>query len=150
MRDLRKPSSVGWRKANTNGLGLRELPTGHGEKTMIIWKEFTFDAAHKLPNVPAGHKCGRMHGHTYRVRVEVSGAVGEWSGWVADFADIKEAVGPVLKMLDHSALNDFAGLENPTAENLAVYLWGRIKPWLPMMSAIEVRESLEAGVRYSP
>ncbi|MCE5279902.1 MAG: 6-carboxytetrahydropterin synthase QueD [Planctomycetaceae bacterium] len=104
-------------------------------------KTFRFEAAHSLPNVPAGHKCSRMHGHGYRVDVHVSGEPDPRTGWVIDFGQIKQAVEGVLGALDHRCLNEIAGLENSTSEVLCKYLWDRIKPALPLLSAIEVWES---------
>lgn len=91
---------------------------------ITIGKEFTFDAAHWLPNVPDGHKCKNMHGHTYRVLLEVRGQIDRHAGWVADFGDVKEAWKPVEKMLDHRVLNDIGGsLTNPTAEHLVMWIF---------------------------
>jgi 6-pyruvoyltetrahydropterin/6-carboxytetrahydropterin synthase len=117
---------------------------------VIIWKEFTFDSAHYLPNVPVDHKCGRMHGHTFKVRVEVSGDFAGDLGWVMDFSTVKDVVDPLVKMIDHTVLNDFMDLENPTSENLAVWFWNKIKPDLPALTAIEVQETCNSGARYSP
>lgn len=116
---------------------------------MNIYKEFTFEAAHRLPNVPEGHKCARLHGHSFVVRISVSGPVGEHSGWVMDFGDIKEAFHPLWKQLDHYYLNDIPGLENPTSENLAVWIWQRLKPVLPPLSKVEIRETCTSGCVYS-
>jgi 6-pyruvoyltetrahydropterin/6-carboxytetrahydropterin synthase len=116
---------------------------------MLIWKEFTFEAAHQLPNVPQGHKCGRMHGHTFKVRLEFTGEVGEWTGWVMDFADIKDVVYPIICMIDHTVLNDYAGLENPTSENIALWFWLKVKPRISELSAVEVQETCSTGARYS-
>jgi len=115
---------------------------------MEIWKEFTFDAAHVLPNVPEGHKCLRLHGHTYRVRVYVSGEPDDRVGWVMDFGDIKAAFEPILDRLDHYYLNDIEGLENPTAEVLARWIWQRLEPRLPMLSRIEIHETCTTGCSY--
>jgi 6-pyruvoyltetrahydropterin/6-carboxytetrahydropterin synthase len=116
---------------------------------MDIYKEFTFEAAHRLPHVPAGHKCSRLHGHSFVVRICVSGPVGEHSGWVMDFGDIKEAFHPLWKQLDHYYLNDIPGLENPTSENLAVWIWQRLKPGLPELSKVEIRETCTSGCVYT-
>lgn len=116
---------------------------------MEIFKEFTFEAAHKLPNVPEGHKCARLHGHSFMVRIAVEGPVGEQSGWVMDFGDIKKAFKPIWNQLDHYYLNDIAGLENPTSENLAVWIWAKLKPVLPELSRIEIRETCTSGCSYS-
>ena len=104
-------------------------------------KTFRFDAAHRLPNVPAGHKCAAMHGHGYRVTVFVAGEVDPQAGWVMDFGKIKGAVEPLIKQLDHTTLNEIPGLENPTSEMLAKWFWDRIAPDLPELSAITVAES---------
>src|SRR3954469_11219387 len=82
-----------------------------------VFKEFTFEAAHRLPFVPEGHKCARLHGHSFRVEVHVGGEVGAESGWIMDFGDIKAAFKPLDDQLDHRYLNDVPGLENPTSEN---------------------------------
>lgn len=116
---------------------------------MEIYKEFTFEAAHKLPNVPEGHKCARLHGHSFMVRIAVEGPVGEQSGWVMDFGDIKKAFKPIWNQLDHYYLNDIPGLENPTSENLAVWIWAKLKPKLPELSRIEIRETCTSGCSYS-
>jgi 6-pyruvoyltetrahydropterin/6-carboxytetrahydropterin synthase len=94
---------------------------------MRLFKEFTFEAAHRLPNVPPEHKCSRLHGHSFVVRISVQGEVGEESGWVMDFGDIKAAFRPILESLDHYYLNDIPGLENPTSENLARWIWIELK-----------------------
>lgn len=115
---------------------------------MKVFKEFRFEAAHFLPNVPAGHQCGRMHGHSYRIRVEATGPVGEETGWVIDYADISAAVKPIIDSLDHTILNDHAGLENSTAENLAIFLWKELRDTVPWLSQIDVYETPTAGVSY--
>ena len=102
---------------------------------MEIYKEFHFEAAHRLPNVPAGHKCARLHGHSFQVRLTLSGEAPEPAGWVMDFADLKAAFKPLLEQLDHYYLNDIPGLENPTSENIARWIWNRLKPTLPLLSA---------------
>ncbi|MDH4224935.1 MAG: 6-carboxytetrahydropterin synthase QueD [Deltaproteobacteria bacterium] len=115
---------------------------------MEIYKEFTFDSAHLLPHVPDGHKCKRLHGHSFRVVLTVSGPVGETSGWVMDFGDIKAAFKPLYKQLDHYYLNDIQGLENPTSEVLARWIWTRLKTSLPLLSAVEVKETCTSGCVY--
>ncbi|MCB1672773.1 MAG: 6-carboxytetrahydropterin synthase QueD [Gammaproteobacteria bacterium] len=115
---------------------------------MKIYKEFTFEAAHRLPNVPTGHKCARLHGHSFRVRITVSGPVGEKSGWVMDFADLSTAFKPIREQLDHYYLNEIEGLENPTSENLARWIWQRLLPRLPQLDEIEIRETCTSGCRY--
>ncbi|MEH6549956.1 MAG: 6-carboxytetrahydropterin synthase QueD [Pseudomonadales bacterium] len=115
---------------------------------MEIYKDFTFEAAHLLPNVPAGHKCGRLHGHSFLVRVAIQGPIGDKSGWVMDFADLKVAVSPIYDQLDHYYLNDIAGLENPTSEVLAKWIWDKLKPTLPELSYIEIKETCTSGCVY--
>lgn len=115
---------------------------------MEIFKEFTLEAAHRLPNVPAGHKCARLHGHSFRVRVDVRGEVDPHLGWVMDFSDIKAAFRPIHEQLDHNYLNDVAGLENPTSEVLARWIWERLLPRLPGLSQVMVRETCTSGCVY--
>lgn len=115
---------------------------------MEIFKEFTFEAAHHLPNVPPGHKCARLHGHSFRVEVVVAGPVGEQSGWVMDFADLKKIFQPLYEALDHRYLNEIEGLENPTSENIARWIWKRLKPVLPNLSRLVVRETCTSGCIY--
>ncbi len=116
---------------------------------MEIWKEFTFEAAHLLPNVPEGHKCRRLHGHSYRVRVIVSGEPDRALGWIVDFADITAACAPIKQRLDHYYLNEIEGLENPTSELLAKWIWDRLKPVLAGLSRLEVGETCTSGCSYS-
>lgn len=115
---------------------------------MEILKEFTFEAAHRLPNVPEGHKCARLHGHSYQVAVHVSGDVDEEAGWVVDFYDISAAFKPLHECLDHCYLNEIAGLENPTSENLARWIWDRLAPTLPLLTQVMVRETCTSGCIY--
>jgi 6-pyruvoyltetrahydropterin/6-carboxytetrahydropterin synthase len=112
-----------------------------------LFREFSFEAAHRLPNVPAAHKCARLHGHSYHVEVRVQGPVNAQSGWVMDFAEITTAFAPVREQLDHHYLNEIPGLENPTSENLAVWIWDRLRDALPL-SAIVVRETHTSGCVY--
>ena len=116
---------------------------------MEVFKQFSFDAAHRLPNVPSGHKCARLHGHSYTLAVHVSGPVDDATGWVTDFATIAAAVKPVLDQLDHHYLNDIPGLENSTCENLARWLWQRLKPQLPGLSKLVVQETASSGCIYA-
>jgi 6-pyruvoyltetrahydropterin/6-carboxytetrahydropterin synthase len=116
---------------------------------MEIFKAFTIEAAHRLPNVPAGHKCARLHGHSFRVEVHVSGEIDARTGWVMDFADIKAAFDPLFARLDHNYLNEIPGLENPTSEVLARWIWRELKPKLPGLSKLVVHETCTAGCVYS-
>ena len=104
-------------------------------------RTFWFEAAHNLPNAPEGHKCRRMHGHTYRLDVHVTGPVDAHAGWVVDFGQIKEIVGGVVDRLDHQVLNDLPGLANCTSELLAKYVWDNVAPLLKGLSAITIWES---------
>ncbi len=115
---------------------------------MDVFRVFQIEAAHWLPNVPEGHKCARMHGHSFRIEVHVSGAVGDRSGWVMDFADLKRAFQPLFDRLDHRCLNDIEGLENPTSENLARWVWARLVDELPGLSRVVVQETCNAGCVY--
>ncbi len=115
---------------------------------MVIYKSFTFAAAHRLPNVPEGHKCSRMHGHTFRVEVYVRGRVKPEAGWVMDFADIAAVLSPLAETLDHKVLNDIEGLQNPTSENIARWIWERLRSPLPDLCRIVVQESAESGCMY--
>ena len=115
---------------------------------MDIFKIFQLEAAHWLPRVPPGHKCARMHGHSFRVEVHVRGEPAPESGWVMDFAEVKAAFAPVFEQLDHRCLNDIAGLENPTSERLAMWIWEALKPALPALSKIVVHETCTSGCVY--
>jgi 6-pyruvoyltetrahydropterin/6-carboxytetrahydropterin synthase len=114
---------------------------------MEIFREFTFEAAHRLDGLPDGHKCARLHGHSYRVEVRISGPVAAEPGWVMDFADISAAFAPLKDQLDHRYLNEVAGLGNPTSENLAVWIWDRLAGSLPL-SEVVVRETCTSGCAY--
>jgi 6-pyruvoyltetrahydropterin/6-carboxytetrahydropterin synthase len=116
--------------------------------TAEIFREFTFEAAHRLPNVPEGHKCARLHGHSYRVEVHVSGSVGPETGWVQDFGDLKVAFKPLEDQLDHYYLNEVEGLENPTSEVLAKWIWDRLATELLGLSQVSVRETCTSGTVY--
>lgn len=118
------------------------------EKSMQVFKEFSFDAAHFLPNVPDTHKCKRVHGHTYRIRLYVEGPLDPLLGWVMDFADLKVVWNKIKDQLDHRLLNDLEGLENPTAENIAKWVWEKLKPELPLLCKIELYETPSSGVVY--
>jgi 6-pyruvoyltetrahydropterin/6-carboxytetrahydropterin synthase len=116
---------------------------------MEIFKAFHIEAAHRLPNVPEGHKCARLHGHSFKVELVVSGELGADTGWVMDFADVKRAFQPLYDRLDHHYLNDIEGLDNPTSERLATWIWERLKPTLPLLSAVVVHETCTSGCRYT-
>jgi 6-pyruvoyltetrahydropterin/6-carboxytetrahydropterin synthase len=116
---------------------------------MEVFREFTFDSAHFLPKTPEGHKCRRLHGHTYHVTVQVSGPVDPELGWLVDFADVEAAFEPIHAALDHRLLNDVTGLENPTSERLAEWIWERLAPNLPGLDHVIVKETCTSGCRYT-
>jgi 6-pyruvoyltetrahydropterin/6-carboxytetrahydropterin synthase len=116
---------------------------------MEIFKEFSIEAAHRLPNVPEGHKCARLHGHSFSVSIYVAGNVDNHTGWIMDFADIKSAFEPIYKQLDHYYLNEVSGLENPTSEILAKFIWQQLKPTLPLLSKIVIKETCTSGCVYT-
>jgi 6-pyruvoyltetrahydropterin/6-carboxytetrahydropterin synthase len=116
---------------------------------MEIFKEFSIEAAHWLPNVPEGHKYRRLHGHSFHVAIHVRGPLDPHLGWVMDFAEIKTAFAAIEDQIDHRCLNEVEGLANPTSENLARWLWTRLKPLLPALSRIVVRETCTSGCIYT-
>ncbi|MFK8067473.1 MAG: 6-carboxytetrahydropterin synthase QueD [Gammaproteobacteria bacterium] len=116
---------------------------------MEIYKEFSIEAAHRLPNLPDDHKCSRLHGHSFMIRICVEGDVDPATGWIMDFAEIKKAYKPVFDQLDHHYLNDIEGLENPTSENLAKWVWDRLKPELALLSKVIIKETCTSGCVYT-
>jgi 6-pyruvoyltetrahydropterin/6-carboxytetrahydropterin synthase len=116
---------------------------------MEVFKIFRFESAHRLPHVPEGHQCGRLHGHSFQVEIHVSGPIDDQTGWVMDFADIKKAFKPLYNQLDHNFLNEIEGLENPTSEVLARWIWRELKPRLDILSKVVVQETCTAGCIYS-
>ena len=116
---------------------------------MDVFKEFVFEAAHRLPHVPQGHKCSRLHGHSFHAEIHVRGEVGAESGWVVDFADIKRAFAPLHEQLDQNFLNEVEGLSNPTSKNLARWIWRRLRPTLPSLHDVVVRETCTSGCIYT-
>jgi len=115
---------------------------------MEIFKVFHIEAAHRLPNLPASHKCSRLHGHSFRVEIHISGELQPATGWVMDFADLKEAFRPVFEALDHRYLNEIQGLENPTSEMLARWIWKHLSPVLPGLSKVVIAETCTSGCVY--
>ena len=113
-----------------------------------IGKTFAFEAAHRLPHVREGHKCGRMHGHSFTIEILLEGEVDSPSGWHRDYGDIDDAFAPLYARLDHHTLNEVAGLENPTSELLARWLWDQLRPSLPTLSAVTVHETCVARCTY--
>jgi 6-pyruvoyltetrahydropterin/6-carboxytetrahydropterin synthase len=115
---------------------------------MIIFKTFTFDSAHFLPNVPPDHKCREIHGHTYTLTVYIEGPLHPELGWVADFKDIKDAIEPTVKLVDHKLINNIPGLENPTCEIFAIWFWDNIKPLVPGLKKVTLNETPTSGAEY--
>ena len=113
-----------------------------------LTREFGFEAAHRLPRAPEGHKCRRLHGHSFRVEVSVEGEVDPTTGWFLDYAVIREAVEPIRLQLAHFCLTDIAGLENPTSEHVARWIWERLKAALPSLARITVHETCESRCEY--
>ena len=110
--------------------------------------EFKFEAAHKLPKVPAGHKCARLHGHSFKIELAIAGPVNPDTGWFIDFGDLYDAWKPLYDVLDHHYLNEVEGLENPTSEVLACWLWRELAPVLRGLVAVRVRETCTSGCTY--
>ena len=115
---------------------------------MEIFKSFRFEAAHRLPHLPPEHKCTRLHGHSYKVDLHVVGEIDPETGWICDFAELKSAFAPIHQELDHRNLNEIEGLENPTSEMLARWIWQRLAPSLPGLSQIVVHETCTSGAIY--
>ncbi len=115
---------------------------------MEVFREFSFDSAHFLPLSPEGHKCRRLHGHTFHIGLHVGGPVDPERGWILAFADIEAAFDPLHEALDHRLLNDVEGLENPTSEHLAVWIWDRLTPSLPGLTRVVVKETCNSGCIY--
>jgi 6-pyruvoyltetrahydropterin/6-carboxytetrahydropterin synthase len=121
---------------------------GRTTHTVSLWKEFGFEAAHQLPHVPPGHKCARLHGHSFVLEVHVHGPVDQHTGMLVDYADIKQAFSPLQHQLDHHFLNEIEGLENPTSENIVRWVWERLKPTLPRLTRLVLRETCTVGCVY--
>jgi len=115
---------------------------------MELRKTFQIEAAHRLPYVPVGHKCARLHGHSWRIEVAIEGPIGDDTGWVMDFADLKAAFQPIYDRIDHHYLNDIPGLENPTSERLAIWIWNELKPRLPLLNELVIAETCTSRCVY--
>jgi len=128
----------------------RQMPVddNHLAQQVRLVREFTFEAAHRLPHAPEGHKCFRLHGHSFRVELICEGRVDPRVGWLLDFADIKKAFMPCFEQLDHRYLNEIAGLENPTSELLAKWIWLRVKPVLPLLTQVNIAETCTTRCEY--
>jgi 6-pyruvoyltetrahydropterin/6-carboxytetrahydropterin synthase len=113
-----------------------------------LTKEYRFEAAHRLPLVPPGHKCARVHGHSYKAEIEVRGAVDPETGWLIDFGVIDDAWGELHTLFDHHNLNDVPGLENSTCENIAIYVWAALRARVPALSAVTIWETFDSKCTY--
>jgi 6-pyruvoyltetrahydropterin/6-carboxytetrahydropterin synthase len=111
-------------------------------------KEYRFEAAHRLPRVPAGHKCARLHGHSFKVELAIAGPVSSETGWFIDYGDLDALWQPIHDRLDHHYLNEVEGLDNPTSEVLAKWLWDRLRPGLPSLERVIVHETCDARCEY--
>lgn len=112
-------------------------------------KEFRFEAAHRLPHVPPGHKCARLHGHSFKIEIAIAGEVNPKTGWLVDYAELDAVWAPLYERLDHHYLNEVEGLENPTSEVLARWLWDRMKPKLPQLVQVTLYETCDARCEYT-
>lgn len=119
-----------------------------GTDFIELVKDFRFEAAHYLPNVPEGHKCRRMHGHSFRGEIAIRGHVDAKTGWLMDFADLKRMVDPLVSRLDHYLLNEVEGLENPTSERVAVWIWERLAAGLPQLHRVTIEETCTSRCHY--
>lgn len=111
-------------------------------------RKYGFESAHRLPNVPEGHKCSRLHGHSFRIEVSIAGSTDPKLGWFVDYADIDAACRPIIDALDHRYLNELEGLENPTSENLAKYVWDRLTTRLAGLERVTVMETCQTRCEY--
>ena len=111
-------------------------------------KTFQFESAHLLPHLPEGHKCRRLHGHSFQAEIVVAGECDARLGWLVDYADLSAAFRPLWEQLDHRYLNEVQGLENPTSEHLARWIWDRLKPVLPLLAQVVVHETCTCGAIY--
>ena len=115
---------------------------------MIVYKKFHIESARSLPNLPDEHPCSQVHGHSFEIILKVSGELNEKTGFIIDFQEIEDSFDPIRKLLDHAFLNNIKGLENPTSENMCLYIWENIKPFLPSIIEVEIKETSATGCRY--
>lgn len=134
-------ASVGVQSTRHQGADLDLADNAH------IWRRFRFEAAHRLPNVPQGHQCGRMHGHGFEVILHANQNL-QAQDMGVDFDRLEAVWQPLRAQLHHHCLNDIPGLENPTSEMLAAWLWERLKPDLEALSWVSVYETVTAGCHY--
>ena len=115
---------------------------------MIVYKKFNIESARSIPNLPKTHPCHHIHGHSFKIIISVKGPVNKQNGFVTDFQDIDDAFSPFKKELDHSYLNDIEGLQNPTSENICIWIWNKIQSSLPNIYKIEIKETDSTGCIY--
>ena len=115
---------------------------------MIVYKKFTIESARSLPNLPDNHPCKRVHGHSFKIIISLKGSINKKTGFVIDFSDIEKAFNPIKSRLDHVYLNDVEGLENPSSENICIWIWKKIKSKLPGLHMIEIKETMTTGCKY--
>tara|TARA_A100001011_G_C14197081_1_gene793978 strand:+ start:881 stop:1237 length:357 start_codon:yes stop_codon:yes gene_type:complete len=115
---------------------------------MVVYKEYYINSARYLPNLKEGHICSKFHGHTYNIKVFVEGSVNKETGFVIDAFDIDKQFKKIHKQLDHKVLNDISGLENPTSENICIWIWQKLSKNLPLLSKIEIMENSVTGFVY--
>jgi 6-pyruvoyltetrahydropterin/6-carboxytetrahydropterin synthase len=115
---------------------------------MELRKTFQFEAAHLLPGLPKSHKCRRLHGHSFQVEIVVAGKLDTTLGWVMDYAEITNIFKPIWEKLDHRYLNEIPGLENPTSENISIWIWKKLKPKLPLLIEVAIAETCTARCIY--
>jgi queuosine biosynthesis protein QueD len=114
-----------------------------------LFREFTFESARKLTRLPENHKCSRVHGHTFRVIIHVAGDIDADTGWLMDFSELDSKINQIREQLDHGFLNDIPGLENPTTENIARWIWNTLKPGLVCLSRVVIQENPFSGCIYT-
>lgn len=145
----RRPHAAGRRATpDSSEMANQRAMSQTSRHQMKISQVFKFEAAHRLPTVPQTHRCHRTHGHSYRVEVVLNGPVDPHTGFVMDFFSMEEAFGLLLKKLDHHCLNEVPGLENPTAENIAIWIWQHAKPRLAQLSSVRVYETTDCWAEY--
>ncbi|MFL2983688.1 MAG: 6-carboxytetrahydropterin synthase QueD [Candidatus Neomarinimicrobiota bacterium] len=115
---------------------------------MEIYKTFAVEAARSLPNLPDGHPCKKIHGHSFKITITVAGQIDENTGFVMDFSEIDSSFSPIHKLIDHSYLNDLEGLDNPSSENLCKWIWSKLKNSLRDLKRIEIKETESTGCIY--
>ncbi len=135
-------------RSSQNVANTQQSEGSAASRSVRLVRDFTFEAAHRLPCAPSGHKCARLHGHSFRIELVCEGEIDAETGWLLDFADIKRAFEPTLAQLDHYYLNEVEGLENPTAENLARWIWMKVKPNLSDLTQVTVAETCTSRCEY--